>query len=223
MVYGLRFPLVALLTFVSLPAFGQNTQRGAALGGLAGAVAGGIIGENNDEAGAGALIGGALGAITGATIGNAKDREQAYARSQYYQQQAAQTQQIAQQAVSIADVISMSRSGLADSLIINQIQQRGVQRRLEVSEIITLHQQGVSDTVISQMQNAQVGGPAPSIAPQPQTAPVVVQPAPVIVHERYYPHYYPSRHFYHDYHHYHHHPRHHRHHSGSSIGFSFGF
>jgi hypothetical protein len=219
-----RVPLLVVFSLLSVSAWGQgNTQRGAAFGGLAGAVAGGIIGENNDEAGAGALIGGVLGAVTGATVGNARDREQqAYVRNQYYQQQqqALQTQQARQQAVSLADVAHMSRSGLSDALIINHIQQRGIQLRLEVSDIITLHGQGVSETVISQMQNATVGTPNASVSAPPRSAPVVVQPAPVIVRERYYRSYPVSP--WHDPHHYYHHPRRH-HHGGSRIGFSFGF
>ncbi len=36
----------------SQPAHAQNTQRGAILGGLGGAVVGGLIGDHNDKAGA---------------------------------------------------------------------------------------------------------------------------------------------------------------------------
>jgi hypothetical protein len=154
-----------------------NTQRGATLGGIAGAIAGGIIGDNNDEAGAGAVIGGALGAMAGGSLGNARDRQldEWAARRQYevqMRQHAAQQQfQRTQQSVSLADVTAMSKSGLSESLIINQIQQRGVQRRLEVPDIIQLHQSGVSESVISAMQHASVGQPAatPAAAPQPSS------------------------------------------------------
>ena len=75
----------------------------------------------------------------------------------------------------------MSRSGLSEQLIISHLNTKGVQRRLEVSEIIALHQQGVSDYVISAMQSAplatQVAAPYP-----PQQ--IVTQPSTVIVREQ---------------------------------------
>ncbi|GEM_PF-716361 len=201
----------------------SNTQRGATLGGVAGAIAGGIIGENNDEAGAGAVIGGLLGAVAGGSLGNAKDRDQAAIRQQYqYQQQNYQYQQQqyaqVQAAVTPADVINMSRSGLPDTVIMNHIQQRGVQRRLEVSDIISLHQQGVREPVIAAMQNASIGSPAPAIQQQP----VIVRQAPVIVEERYYAP--PPRVYVPAYprHHYHGHGRRSHSRGGSGIGFSFG-
>ena len=99
-------------------AFAQTgKQRGATFGGLAGAIAGGLIGDNNDEAGAGAAIGGVVGAVAGGILGDAadKDAEMARQRAAYYQaqrQQYAQQQQAAvmQSAVTLQDVISMTRS-----------------------------------------------------------------------------------------------------------------
>lgn len=165
----------------------QHTQRGAILGGLGGAVVGGLIGDHNDKAGAGAAIGGALGVVGGAVLGNARDKEinaQRY-QQQYHHQQRVYAQQQrqyvqTQSAVSINDVITMCRSGLSDSVVMNQIQTRGVQQQLQVSDIIAMHQQGVSDVVISTMQSARVGG-AP-VYSQPQ--PIVVQQVPVYVEER---------------------------------------
>jgi len=167
-------------------AFAQNTQRGAVLGGLGGAVVGGLIGDHNDKAGAGAAIGGALGVVGGAVLGNARDKEINAQRQQqqYYNQQRAYAHQQrqyvqTQAAVSINDVITMSRSGLSDSVVMNQIQTRGVQQHLQVSDIIAMHQQGVSDVVISTMQGARVGG---AVYSQPQ--PIIVQQGPVYVEER---------------------------------------
>lgn len=191
----------------------QNTQRGAAVGGIMGAIAGGIIGDHNDEAGAGAAIGGAIGVVTGAVIGNAQDKEQAYARARVQQQYQHQQVVVARQAVTVADVISMSRSGLSDSVIINQIQQRGVQQRLEVPDIITLHQQGVHESVITMMQQASIG-------PPPSTYVAPVQATPVIVEERYrvVPTYVvPAPRYYHAP------PHHHHYHRGHSFGMSYGF
>ena len=182
---------VAAASVVPTSALAQaQTQRGAALGGLAGAVAGGLIGDNNGEAGAGAAIGGVVGAITGGILGNATEKENVARQQQqfYYQQQQAAT---IQSAVSISDAISMTRSGLSDSVIINQINQRGVQQTLQVPDIITLHQQGVREPVISALQQAPVGA-ARVVAPQTRVArapaPVIVAPviaAPVVVQKRY--------------------------------------
>jgi outer membrane lipoprotein SlyB len=165
----------------------QNTQRGAVLGGLGGAVVGGLIGDHNDKAGAGAAIGGAIGVVSGAVLGNARDKEinAQRQRQQYYQQQRVYAQQQrqysqTQAAVSINDVITMTRSGLSDSVVMNQIQTRGVQQQLQVSDIIAMHQQGVSDVVISTMQSARVGGAPIYTDPQP----IIVQQGPVYVEER---------------------------------------
>jgi len=162
----------------------QRTTQGAAVGGAAGAIIGGIIGHQNDETPEGALIGGAVGAITGGLIGRNQDN---MARERYNQQQAynqrvyVQQQAIVPAGATVSDIISMSRSGLSESLIVSHINSKGVQRRLEVSEIITLHQQGVSDYVISAMQSAPL---ANQIAAPYQTQHIVTQPSTVIVREQ---------------------------------------
>ncbi|MCM2371402.1 glycine zipper domain-containing protein [Aporhodopirellula aestuarii] len=187
-----------VMAVFSLAAFGMtttaraqnNTQRGATLGGITGAIAGAIIGENNDEAGAGAAIGGAIGVVAGGLLGNAKDKDIAY-QNQYYRSQPYPTQYgtttnvyaqpVPTGAVSFSDVIAMSRSGVGESVILNQIATRGVQRRPVVSDIISLHQQGVSEHVISAMQQAPVGA-GETIVAQPPTriveTPVYVTPRP---------------------------------------------
>tara|TARA_R110002049_G_scaffold2750_4_gene22015 strand:- start:208825 stop:209499 length:675 start_codon:yes stop_codon:yes gene_type:complete len=180
-------------------------QRGATLGGLAGAVAGGLIGDNNGEAGAGAVIGGLVGAVTGGVLGDAADKENAIRNQQYYYQQ--QQQQIAQvqSAVTINDVVNMSRSGLSDQVILNQVHQRGFAQQLRVPDIIGLHQQGVSESVISALQSAPAAGQTvarPIVTPvQP---PVVYEhvTTPIIVREHHVvPHYAPPHHYYRSRHH----------------------
>ncbi|TWU03941.1 glycine zipper domain-containing protein [Neorhodopirellula pilleata] len=180
--------VVAILATNATPAKAQhNTQRGATFGGITGAIAGAIIGENNNEAGAGAAIGGAIGAVAGGLLGNAADKDNALRQQQYYQsrQQYAAPVYAAPQpvgAVSFTDVISMSRSGVGDNVILNQIQSRGVQRQPVVSDIISLHQQGVSETVIAAMQQAPTGSQLAS-APQVVAQPTIVE-SPVIVQPR---------------------------------------
>lgn len=171
-----------------------NSQRDAVIGGVAGAILGGIAGKQNDETPEGIAIGGVAGAIAGHVIGKAKDKN---LQDQYYYQQqslqaARQRQQYQaaqlQKAVSVQDAISLSNSGVSPQLIINQINANGVQQEIGVSEIITLHQNGVSELVINEMQRSATGGIASSnsslqthanvVTHQP---PVVVQQAPVIV------------------------------------------
>jgi hypothetical protein len=175
----------------------NNTERGAVLGGVSGALLGAGIGKHNDETAVGALVGGAVGLLAGSTIGNSMDRtqQQAWARQQYRQQVIHQQQS---RAVSMYDVVSMSQSGLSPDVIINQIHQYGVQRAPSVQEVITLHQQGVHNSVIAAMQQA---GGSSAVAAPPTTVirePVVVEQYHYVAPPRY--HYYGPR-----YHHYHHH------------------
>lgn len=190
--------LLLIVAFCPLKGFGQgNTQRGAVIGGLGGALAGAAIGRHNGDTTAGALIGGAAGLITGSVIGKAQDDAQARQHA-YYQQQALYQQQLATRAVSPQDVVMMTQNGVDPQLIITQIQRNGITRRIEVSDVIALHQQGVSQPVINAMQNAPLaalGGAAP------------VYPRPMVVQEHYYvsppPVYYqayPHHHHWHGYH-----------------------
>ena len=158
----------------------NNTQRGALTGGAAGAVIGGIIGNQNDETPEGALIGGAVGAIAGSILGKQEDRAQ-------YQQQAFQQHRAQVQAtrfangVSINDVVTLSQTGVAEGLVIQQIQQYGIQQQVGVNEIVFLHQQGVNNNIIAAMQQARFAGavPAPVVAAQPVLSgpPIGYQPA----------------------------------------------
>jgi len=65
--------MIAAIAFLATACVsdGQNTQRGAVLGGILGAVAGQAIGHNT----AGTLIGAGAGALTGAIIGNTHDQQ----------------------------------------------------------------------------------------------------------------------------------------------------
>lgn len=179
---------LALVLFCGTASAQTGRQRGATLGGLAGAIAGGIIGDNNDEAGAGAAIGGVVGAVAGGLLGDAADKERVIAqqRNAYYraqQQRYAQQQQtIARQsAVTMHDVVNMTRSGLSDQIILNQVRQRGYVGTMTVSDIIALHQQGVSESVITSLQTIPRQGQQVSVArPVPQTP--FARPQTVIEH-----------------------------------------
>jgi len=190
-----------LLLSVAQPALAQNgTRNGAIMGGVGGAVLGGIIGHQNDETPEGALIGGAVGAVAGGIIGNARDKQ--LARERYYQQQQWQAQQyqqyhyynnyrsvptqatVMQPVVTTNDVLSMTRSGVSENVIINHIFATGVQRRIDANEIIMLHQQGVSDNVISALQQAPIKSTtyAPGTAyPPVRSTTIVTQPGNTVI------------------------------------------
>jgi hypothetical protein len=53
----------------------ENTRNGIVMGGVAGAVIGGVVGNNHkDQAAEGALIGGAVGAVAGGLMGRQRDQ-----------------------------------------------------------------------------------------------------------------------------------------------------
>ena len=198
-----RWLILSLLAATCLPSFApaQQTERGAAIGGIGGALAGAAIGKHNGETAAGALIGGAVGLVTGAAIGSSADernRREAIQNQQMY---------LYSRAASSSDIIAMSQNGVGEEVIINHIRENGVQRRPDVGEVISLHRQGVSERVISAMQAAPEGGRA--VAPPP-TAVYRAAPTPVIVEEYHYvrPSYwhYPPPGYYHRSHHHHYGP-----------------
>src|SRR5688572_14687655 len=115
----IRWFVVPLMAMMAVPSVtrGQQTEKGAAIGGIGGALAGAAIGKNNGDTAAGALIGGAVGLITGAAIGNSKDerdRRAAYQNQQMY---------LYTRAVSSTDVISMSQNQVGEEVIINHIRE----------------------------------------------------------------------------------------------------
>ncbi|MFK7738054.1 MAG: glycine zipper domain-containing protein [Pirellulaceae bacterium] len=174
--------LTAMLTS-NIASAQYRARDSATAGGVAGAIIGGIIGHQNDEVPEGAIIGGAVGALAGGLLGKAQQEDlnrQRYAQQQAYyaQQQQYYTQQQTTRlsGISTQDVVSMNRSGLSETLILGQLSARGVQRRLEVSEIIALHQAGVSDNIIGAMQSVPL---ATQIASRTTARPATVPQQPV--------------------------------------------
>lgn len=183
----------------------SHASNGAALGTGLGALTGAVIGSQSGHAGGGALIGAAAGALTGGLIGDSMDareeRDAAVAQAQYAQSQS----YAASQSLSTSDVVTMTRNGVSDDVIMNSLRTRGCRFDGSPDTIIYLKQQGVSDRVITAMQSAyQVPVSAPVVAPPP----VVYAPAPppVVV---YGPVYGPRRYWGppHYHHHHHGHPR----------------
>ena len=125
------------------------------------------------DAGVGALIGSGVGAIAGGLVGAGLDENDRRNEARI----AAATAQPVQPPLSVADVIHMSQSGVADDVIIATIRQTGSCFDLPAGEIVALHQQGVSDRVLQAMIDAK--GPRTIV----KQAPVVYEPTPVYVVE----------------------------------------
>jgi YMGG-like Gly-zipper len=72
------FTMVAFISVISGCNTYNNEGEGAALGGILGAVAGGVIGYQSHDAADGMLIGGAVGAASGAVIGSQIQKPEPY-------------------------------------------------------------------------------------------------------------------------------------------------
>lgn len=167
-------------------------QRGALAGGLAGAGIGTAVGESGGDAVPGALIGGAVGALSGAVVGDGMDAD----RARQAQIEAAIGRQMAG-AVTADDAIAMTRAGLSDAVITAHIRANGVAHPPQVSDLINLRNQGVSDGVITALQTTRA--PVAVVrAPVP--------PPPMIVEAVHYDPWCPPPPRW--YHHRHHHHRH---------------
>lgn len=186
------FPSVGLtLAIVSL--FGcaspYHQDQGTLFGGLLGAGTGAIIGGATGHPGAGAAIGAGVGALSGAAIGHGQDEIEAKNRAMIAQQMG---RQVSAGAVTPNDVISMTRAGVNEELIVNHIRAHGMAAPLQTADLIGLQQQGITPRVVATMQAC-----PPQPPPQPQAV-YVEQPAPppVVLEYGWGPRYYPHRHYY---------------------------
>jgi hypothetical protein len=154
-----------------------HADRGALVGGLLGAGTGAIVGNALGSTGAGAAIGAGVGALGGAAIGSGMDEVEAKNRAMIA---AHMGREVRPGAVTVDDVIMMSRAGVDPSLIVNHINGNGVARAPGPQDLINLQQQGVPSEVIRAMQQ----GPPP----RPPGTVVVreMPPPPVIVEEHCY-------------------------------------
>jgi surface antigen len=143
----------------------NNTQTDAALGAGAGAGAFALATRGNPIA---TVFGALFGGLIGASIGHDQDRHDArdnYVKGQIAAQQARQ--------MSLNEIVQMKQQGNPDNIIIQQIRTTGSIFALTSDDINFLRQQGVSDQVISEMQQRTMRvvypyGPPPGF--------VVVQP-----------------------------------------------
>jgi hypothetical protein len=123
----------------------NNTQADALGGGAIGAAAGALIDRRNPVAGAAA--GGVLGAATGAVVGSAADADQRRVNAA-----AARVSAPGQPPLRIEEIADMARHGIGDVVIVNKIRSSGTVYVLSVDQIKWLHDSGVSDAVINEMQ-----------------------------------------------------------------------
>jgi hypothetical protein len=172
----------------------NDTATDTVVGGAFGAITGAIVGGSKNR-GEGALIGAGVGALTGNILGQAKDR--ADERHAVYGAGAVANlnQQAAASAVTNYDLVSMTKAGVSDDVIISTLRSRGARLDLSPQGLISLKQSGVSDRVllVAQEMAARVGY---ITAPPPPA--VIVTPAPG-------PYWYGPRPYYrsHVYYHYH--------------------
>ncbi|MEX2169614.1 MAG: glycine zipper domain-containing protein [Pirellulales bacterium] len=173
------FPFaIAIASIVALAVGCQSpyyADRGAAAGGLLGAGAGAIIGNQTGDPLAGAAIGAGLGALGGGVFGSQMDEAAARNRAEIA---AHMGRQVASGAATPDEVVAMTKAGVDPRMIANYVQTSGMARPLAANDIIYLHQQGVATEVIQAMH-------APPAAPVQMVQGLPPGP-PVIVEEHYY-------------------------------------
>jgi len=139
-----------------------HSERGALFGGLAGAGTGAIIGNAVGATGPGAVIGAAVGGLSGTVVGQSLDDIEDKNQVELARLQAQIPQQVAG-TVTIDDVVSMTKSGVAPDLIVNHVRNNGAAQVLTANDLITLQNSGVDTRVISALQTQPQArlGPSP--------------------------------------------------------------
>jgi hypothetical protein len=152
-----------------------HSDQGALAGGLLGAGTGAVVGHALGSTAGGALIGAGVGALGGAAIGAGMDESEARNRALIEQKLG---RQVVAGAVTAPEVVSMTRSGVDDDLIVNHIRSHGVAAPMQSADLIYLQQQGVHKRVIEALQTqppVQVAQPVAAVPVYPGPQPVMVQ------------------------------------------------
>ncbi|MFA5005474.1 MAG: glycine zipper 2TM domain-containing protein [Candidatus Omnitrophota bacterium] len=139
--------LLVVLTFILAVSGCQSNKtrvaEGAGVGGVVGALAGGIIGHQTGSGVEGALIGGALGAGTGALVGSQINKPE---------QNTASTAVSAQNQVTVQKIVEMTKQGINSDEIISKVKSSNSKYSLTADDLDYLKKQGVSQRVIETMQ-----------------------------------------------------------------------
>jgi surface antigen len=139
-----RFLSIAL-PLICLTSCESKAGTGALVGGGLGAIGGAAIGGSAG----GALIGAGVGAVAGAAIGAALDDSD---RKALDRESPKTTRKIDRgEPLSTSDVKKMSKAGLSDDVINNQIDATHSIFHLSSADIIDLKKAGVSQKVINHM------------------------------------------------------------------------
>ena len=162
---------LALAPFASLPGCsklpGSSKEQGAVIGGLGGALAGGVIGHQKDKAGVGALIGGLVGAGGGYLIGAQKDKidqkkkDEAEAAHRRAEEKPARAEDVEKARtadlnedgfVTLDEVVAMERANLSDREMVERLERTGQVFELTEEQERFLEDRGVSRNVVLEMR-----------------------------------------------------------------------
>ncbi len=126
-----------------------KVAEGAGIGGILGAVVGGVVGhqQKGDHAIGGALIGGALGAAAGGIAGSQIENKNATPRQVPVASRATPISQITMQ-----QIVDWTQQGLSGDEIIARIRTTNSTYALTADDISYLRREGVSQRVIETMQ-----------------------------------------------------------------------
>lgn len=141
---------VAMMVGACTSGCATYTESGAATGGLLGAATGAIVGNQTGDAGPGAIVGGALGAVAGGLVGAGMDDVDRKNQVRV----ANATEAVRASTITPADVIQMARSGVSDDVIVNSIHNSGAVVAPTASDVVAMHNEGVSDRAIQAMLDA---------------------------------------------------------------------
>ncbi|MBF0385479.1 MAG: hypothetical protein HQL27_06365 [Candidatus Omnitrophica bacterium] len=138
----LYFFIVLAFIFASVGCTANKTRvtEGAGIGGVTGAVVGGIIGYQSGHALEGAAIGGAVGAGGGAMVGSRIDKPAQNAPDQSLVQ------------ITMQQIVDWTNKGVPSDEIISKIKAANSRYYLTADDINYLNKQGVSQRVIETMQ-----------------------------------------------------------------------
>jgi hypothetical protein len=129
----------------------NKAPEGALIGGLVGAGAGTIIGNQSRDRDKGrtqgALIGGAVGALMGALTGSQMQKQPAQTA-----QTPAASGQVSQNQMSVQQIIDLARQGVHEDVIVDRIRLTNSRFNLNSQDVDYLKQNGVSQKVINVMQ-----------------------------------------------------------------------